>query len=338
MINKLIVIILPSVILIFLLSSCASVPSPPRWHVSPEAMHQHFPVSRFIAHQGRGATREDAEMDGLARIARYFSTEVYSHILVYMAEHEQDGVIELVTMTEIESYTRSQLNLFTVRFATDSFFDKRTREWFTVAYINRDEAWRVYFPNVRLKTETFNELFYVAENELNPFRQALRFITIKDFIRSPEFLNVIEFGQLLHPVRMNEAFSVVRSDMARLFQLSDTTRRNAPVYIYVPDDFESMIINAFTEEFRNLGFPVANDREQASVVCHIIVSEGRQVRELGIFYHPSLRVVISSGEDVLFTLSLEGERESAVRPDVAKRRAYQSLVDSIRDNFSLRNM
>jgi hypothetical protein len=135
---------------------------------------------------------------------------------------------------------------------------------------------------------------------------------------------------------MNEAFSGVRTDMIRLFQLSDTARRNAPVFIYCSDDFESMVTNAIADEFRKLGFPVASDRERATAICHVHITEGRQVRELGVFYHPSLRAVISSGENVLFSLSIVGEREkSAVRPDVAKRRAYQSLVDSIRENFRL---
>jgi predicted RNA-binding protein with PIN domain len=306
--------------------------------VSPDAIQQQFPNSRFIAQQGRGSTREAAEADGVAQIARYFSSEVYSHVLVYDAEYQQGSRTEVISLTEIETYTRSQLNLFSVRFVTDAYFDKRMREWFTVAYIDREEAWRIFHPTVRLCADTFNELFQTSENESGRFKKALQFITVQDYIRSAEFINVLEFGQLLHPARMNEAFSGVRTDMARLFQLSDTARRNAPVYIVVPDDFESMVTNAITDEFRKLGFPVASDRERATAICHVHITEGRQVRELGVFYHPSLRVVISSGDETLFSLSFTGERESAVRPDVAKRRAYQSLVDSIRENFRLGNL
>jgi hypothetical protein len=327
-----------SVISLMLLISCASTPSIPRWHVSPDAIQQQFPNSRFIAQQGRGVSREAAEADGVAQIARYFSSEVYSHVLVYEAELQQGSRSEVVSLTEIETYTRSQLNLFSVRFVTDAYFDKRTREWFTVAYIDREEAWRVFQPTVILHAETFSRLFQTAENELNRFKKALLFNTVQEYTRTPEFARVLEFGQLLHPVRMNESFSGVRSNMARLTQLSDTARRNASLYLYVPDDFESMVTNAVSEEFRKLGFAVSNNREHASAVCHVIVTEGRQVRELGVFYHPSVRIVISSGEEVLFSQSLEGVRESAVRPDVAKRRAYQSLADSIKENFTMRNI
>ena len=82
-------------------------------------------------------------------------------------------------------------------------------------------------------------------------------------------------------------------------------------------------------------FPVTNNAGAASAVCRVTISEGMQQRDLRIFYHPSLQAVITGNAGVVFTFNAEGERASAVTPDVAKRRAYQSLADCVRKSFSL---
>jgi hypothetical protein len=73
----------------------------------------------------------------------------------------------------------------------------------------------------------------------------------------------------------------------------------------------------------------------AAAVCRLTVDEGMQQRELGVFYFPKLQAVISSPSGTLFTFSAEGDQAAAVTPDVAKRRAYQSLVEKVSQTFSL---
>jgi uncharacterized protein (DUF1810 family) len=76
-------------------------------------------------------------------------------------------------------------------------------------------------------------------------------------------------------------------------------------------------------------------RNTAAAVCRLTVDEGMQQRELGVFYFPKLQAVISSPAGTLFTFSAEGDQAAAVTPDVAKRRAYQSLVEKVSQTFSL---
>ena len=204
-----------------------------------------------------------------------------------------------------------------------------------MAYIDRAEAWKVYMPRFRQQAGAFTELFAEAEKENEPFRKALRFIAAQNFSRSADFQNADIFGQLLHPEKMNVEFAAVRSSLAKLPGLLDSARRNASVYIECPGDFEASVATAFSREFSALGFPVANFASAASAVCRVTITEGMQHRELGIFYHPSLQAVISANKDstVLFAFSAEGERASAVTADVAKRRAYQSLADKVKEKF-----
>jgi len=323
-------------------TACAGGPSAsPAWDASPDAMRQIFPDSAFIAQQGRGVTRAAAEADGTAAIARFFNSEVISRIAVLEQYWEQNETVQAVTQVESELFVQAQMQLFGIRHAHNAHFDSRHGEWVTVAYINRAEAWQVYGPRFRQQAETFNRLFEAAENESDPFRKALRYLAVQNHARSPDFLNAESFGQLLYPARMDAEFALVRTRLASLPQRSGDARRNAPVFIDIPVDFESIVQGAFSRRFAALGFPVTGNRNAAAAVCYVTIEEGRQERQIAgfsaasVFYHPQVRAVLSSPAGTLVTFSAEGGQQSAVNPDVARRRAYQALAERITSDFSL---
>jgi len=313
---------LPILVAIFF-AACAATP-PPAWDSSISAMQQAFPESEFIAQRGRGATRTAAEADATAAIARFLNSEVVSRIAVLEQVWERNGETGARTEIEAETFVQAQMQLFGIRHTPDAFFDRTHREWVTVAYINRSEAWQVYGPRFRQQAQIFASLFEAAENESDPFRKALRYTAAQDFVRSPDFRNTESLGKLLFPARMDAEFADMRTMLASLPQRAANARMNAPVFIDIPQDFESLVQGAFSRRFAALGFPVTNDRNAAAAVCHVMVEEGRQVRQLGIFYFPQVRAVISSPAGTLFTFSAEGGQQAAVTPDVAKRRAYRS--------------
>jgi len=327
-----------SAIIIFsvIFIACASTPSDsPIWNASPAAMWQMFPDSEFIAQHGRGATRAAAEAAGTAAIARFFNSEVVSRISIQEQYWEHNQGVQITTQIDSETFVQAQMQIFGVRHVQDAYFDRVHGEWVTVAYINRAEAWQIYGPRFRQQAETFSRLFEAAENESDPFRKALRFIAVQNHARSPDFLNAESFGQLLHPARMNSEFALVRTKLAALPQRASDARRNAPVFIDIPVDFESIVHSAFSRRFAELGFPITNNRNAAAAVCYVTIEEGRQERQLGIFYHPQVQAVITSPAGTLLTFSAEGGRQSAVTPDVARRRTYQALAERITSDFSL---
>jgi hypothetical protein len=282
-----------------------------------------------------GATRAAAEANAAAQIARFFNSQISSQVSLTERYTERNGNAQSSTEMESETFVQSQMNLFGIRYARDAYFDKQQKEWVTVAYIDRAEAWQVYGPRFKQQADAFHLLFLAAEGETDPFRKALRYIAAQNYARSPDFQNADAMGQILLPAKMDAEFGPVRAEAASLVQKLDSARRNASVFIDCPVDFESMLVSAFSQKFAALGFPVANARNAAAAVCRLTVDEGMQQRELGIFYFPKLQAVISSPSGTLFTFSAEGAQASAVTPDVAKRRAYQSLVEKVNQSFSL---
>jgi len=276
-----------------------------------------------------------AEADGAAQIARFLNSQISSRVSLSERYLEQNGNVQSSTEMESETFVNSQMNLFGIRYAPDAYFNKQQKEWATVAYIDRAEAWQVYGPRFKQQAEAFHQLFLAAEKETDPFKKALRYIAAQNYAGSPDFQNADALGQLLLPAKMDAEFGPVRTEAAGLAQKLDSARRNAGIFIDCPVDFESILLNAFSKKFAAMGFPVANARNSSAAVCRVTVDEGMQKRELGTFYYPKLQAVITGTSGTLFTFSAEGEQAAAVTPDVAKRRAYQSLADAVNLNFSL---
>ena len=322
--------------LFLLLLSCTTTSIPP-WYSSHDAIRMFYPDSEYIAQRGRGATRAAAEANGAAQIALFFNSQIRSELRIAERETIINGFSQSSSDIESELFIKAEINLFGIRYAQDAYYNRAQNEWVTVAYINRNEAWLVYSPRFKQQAESFTQLLTAAENEADPFRKVLRLTAARNFSQTHDYQNMDIFGQLLNPLKMNEEFAAIRTQVSRLPVLLDNARKNASIYIDCPGDFESLITNAFSREFADIGFPVAYNRNNASAICRVIINEGMQQRDLGIFYHPSLQAVISSNvppsAGSLFTFNAEGERAQAVTPDVAKRRAYQSLAEKVRVSF-----
>jgi hypothetical protein len=314
-------------------SSCATAPVPD-WAASASAIRAVYPDSDFIAQRGRGATREAAEVAAAAEIARFFNSQISAHSGVRMSINQQNGESTESSQTFDEAFVQSQIDLFGIRYAEDAFYNKAEKQWQTVAYIDRNEAWTVYEPRFKQQADAFEALYAAAEQENGQFRKVLRFASAASYARGEAFVEAEAFGQILHPQKMNAAFGGIRAEIAAIPQKTDEAKRNANVFIGCPGDFESLVANAFLQALSKEGFPVAKNRNGADVVCSVSIDEGMQQRELGIFYNSSLQAVFTDPSGAILTFTVTADRASAVTPDVAKRRAYTALAEKVVGSFS----
>jgi hypothetical protein len=148
------------------------------------------------------------------------------------------------------------------------------------------------------------------------------------------FVTQEAFGQILYPQKMNGSFGGIRTKIAAIPQKTDDAKRNASVFIDCPGDFESLVTNGFSRALSAEGFPVSKNRNEAAVVCVVSIDEGKQERDLGIFYYSSLQAVFTDASGAIFTFNAAATG-SAVTPDVAKRRVYTALAKEVEDSFSI---
>jgi len=154
-------------VIISILSACASNPKtpPPDWVTDIESV---FPKDVFLAEKGSGKSAGDAEIAGSRAIASYISTQV-TRQLTEEARFINNGPTE-ITGTDITAVVTHQ-ELPPIRYAA-AWYNKGESQWETVAYINRDEAWRtVYEPDLKPERDAFLNMYAKAENEKDPIRR-----------------------------------------------------------------------------------------------------------------------------------------------------------------------
>jgi hypothetical protein len=322
-----------SALLPLILSCASSDTPPPEWAASGAALSRGYPDAAYIARIGRGQNRQAAELAAAAEIARYFTSRISADTIARETFSQRDGVTSENRSIDASVFVTSEIELFGIRYAPDAFYSKQEQRWAALAYIDRAEAWAVYEPRFKRQADTFLGLVRAAENERDPYKKALNWRAAARFAGQADFEAAAALGQMLHPARMNAVFADARARLAALPQKADEARRNASVFIDCPQDFESLIANAFARAFAQDGFPVSASRPSASAVCKISVDEGMRKGELGIFYQPSLRATLTGKSGDIFSFSASADSVGAVQPDVARRRAYAALAERILTTF-----
>ncbi|MDR0683955.1 MAG: hypothetical protein LBF83_02360 [Spirochaetaceae bacterium] len=322
------------------LASCATASAPmPEWYQNTDAV---YPRERFIAYEGRGGTVALARQNALADLAAYFEQEVRKEGTASIRMIEQQGAagtaVEKTRRIEEAITVTVKRNLTAVRYAEDAWRHPATKEYVTVAYMDREEAWKVYHPQAQKAADTLTLLFYGAREEADPFTRALLLGKTEAYAAGEEFVTARSFAQGLHPARAAALFEEADAAMPPLSKEADYARRNAGVYLECTPDLDGLIRNAATAAFNDAGFPVANERRNAQAVCVIEVKEGLVPRPpgTGTFYRPSLTGKVTSlgnaGTSAL-SFTVEADQQSAIDPGLARSRAYTALAQALRDTL-----
>ncbi|MDR2143973.1 MAG: hypothetical protein LBP29_06360 [Treponema sp.] len=318
---------------LFFTAACASGPqtAAPSWARNVEAV---YPRAAYIAQRGEGATRKEAELAALGAISFYFESEINAEESSRQSWTEQNGITNTESRTETSTLVQSQTRLVAVRYAEDPWHNPGTRLWETVAFIDREEAWTVYDPEAAKVRDRLLALSSAAEAESEPFTRALRFGAAAGYGESAEFNAVRGFAQALYPAKAQTLFAEADRIRSTLPERIDSARRSATVFIDCPTDLDTLIYRAMAAALGAEGFPVERNRNAASCVCLVRVDEGIQKIESGTFYNPSLTGTVNGRAGAVFSFTAKAPRQSAINPDVAKRRAYTTLASALGEAFT----
>jgi hypothetical protein len=317
--------------------SCAGTPAVPKpaWVAD---MSTAYPESRFIAMQGRGITKDAAQLAALGDLAGYFEREVQQKESAYITMIQKAGGVEKEKGIANTITVTVRRNLSTVRYADDAWKDPVTGEYVTVAYLNREEAWAAFFPQAEKAANTFFNFYFEAEKygkekDADPFTLALQYGEAQQYAAGEEFATTRVFAQLLDAKQAVKLFEEADPAHAALPELTVKARRNASIYIDCPLDLDGLVSNAAAAVFGEAGFPVARERRSAAAVCVIRVNEGSQKLASGTYYYPNLSVEVSGRAGPVFSFTAEAERQGAINPELARRRAYTALAQALRDTL-----
>jgi hypothetical protein len=317
------------------LVSCAGTP-PPQWAENLEAA---FPGDRYIAVPGTSANRKTAPQAAQTALSFYFRTQVSSSTDLAESYSEQDGVASQSVQLNQQMLVQTVSDLHNVRY-TDPWQNPATGLWETVAYIDREEAWKVFSPQAQKADRTLASLHQGAQQAGDPFTRALRFGKAEAYANGEEYITTRSFAQILNPAKANADEGFKESDPIRqtLPRAAAEARQNARIYLECPLDLNGLIRNAATTAFRDAGFTAATESRGAAVKCVILVDVNPLPRPpgTGTFYLPRLSGEVTSltgAGAAVFSFTAQAEIQSAIDPDLARSRAYTALAQALMDTL-----
>lgn len=282
----------------------------------------------YIASVGRGETASGAEQNALEGISKYFSM----HINVTSEEQtvsDNSGTNSILTDT---SFITSETNLFAVHYETPRY-DKSQKLYETVAWIDREEAWTIYEPQLTSVTVSFEKLFDSASTENDSLRKAVSYASAQKYAEQNDMERKLTFAAILYPAstglysRPTELMSEIPSLIASLLaQIS--------VSIECSSDSDDCIKNAALLSLQKFQLSSTVSKEEDQYVCSIKIEENRQNLTAGTFYVSSYTVsFINKGIAVLSCVG-KIKKVGARSPGVAHVRAYKELASAVSNDIT----
>jgi len=315
-----------SVVAAIMLLSCATANStkPPPWTADVEAS---FPRSGFIAQKGYGHDKKNAETDALSAISRYFSMSISASAKETVSVTDQGSTSTI----DSETFVSSQTKLFAVRY-TEPWYNQSAGQWETVAYIDRAEAWEIFEPNLRQKTDAFSALYNEAEKQKEPFTKILLYIEASGLAVKEELQQQLYFADALNPLGAS-FFGDIRAMLSEIPAKIEKNKTNAAIYVECENDYDGSVYSAVASTFSSAKFPVAKEKSNSAYTCLTVIGENIQKLSAGTFYFPTITVTINGKNGVVASFNKTLDRVGASDAAVAKRRAYTAIANEIQKSF-----
>lgn len=300
----------------------------PVWLVD---LNKAYPSSEFIAQVGEGTSKQDAELDAIARISNYFESNIDTTTIGRLQMADKGGEITKKSDFERETKVSSNVKLFTLQYS-DSYKDKKSKKYFIVAYINRDEAYKVFRPKLSLPADHFDSLYKEAKSaeKKGDYLQAVKFLK-KARLYGPEFEEQYSFALLINSKKLNE-FKDTHNQICEIDAYIIKLLQKCSLNISVENDSNGLIAAKAQNLFSDFGFPVNSSAGKYSVNIKINLNEKSMPK--GTSFYPQLNISMSDGEETIFSFGEECEKVSAVNADVAQKRAYAQIEKLLEQVFT----
>ena len=185
------------------------------------------------------------------------------------------------TMSEDIS-VKSETDLFAVHY-TKAKFDKKQKVYVVTAYIDREEAWRIYKPRLEETIRPFEKFYSDAQNQKEPILQIVGFSKALKSARETELSKKCDFAMILNPDEM----SFYEQSRENLSEITPKIRKlcsQCSIFISCETDYENRIEQGVLSYFSDCGIS-SNKNENSTYKALVSVNENQQTLPAGFFLH-----------------------------------------------------
>lgn len=329
--NKKTAVFFAILILIFLTDKAfAKSPVFPAWYTD-DGLEENYPSAKFIRERGSGKTKQDAENDAVSYISRYFETEASISSISTVNAVSTDEKTTITETLNIQQAISSNMKLFGIKFS-DRYYNKKEKTWYVVAYIDINDAWNRYEPEISMERDEFMAYYEEALNELEPIKK-IQLLT--DALKEGQNFNEkLSFANALSKKLTKKSFGNDIQTLSNLPSLIKKTQMDNPVYISVNDDYIGLIQSSVRKVFNQKGFIVTTTQSVSAYVAQIQVLYNRADDGNYVVLYPFLTLSITGKNGSLYAFNAESERCVAPTEQAAKKVAAENLISEIEENLA----
>lgn len=281
--------------------------------------------SDYIAYKGRGETVKEAENNALEQISKYFSMKIHTEGSEYTIVSGNNK-----SQTELQNniFVESQTELFAVHY-TEPVLNKKQKIYEVIAYINREEAWKIYEARIKTIIEKFDGAISTAKSENVDFKQILFYKKAQFLAKTNNLEKVIQFAYGLYSEKAQN-YEYVLDEISIIPKEINSKSRNCNIYI---EDSNKQILDEIKNLLSELCIPITEIKENANIICTIDFKDNKQVLPAGTFYTPSISVSFTKDNTTLFNYSKNLKKVGAKNSNVAEQRLYTAVTTDLRQSL-----
>lgn len=308
-------------------SKSKSIEKVPAWFEHKEVV---YPSEIYVSAVGEGDSDAEAKISAVSQIALFFNTsaEVYNDLLKEYNEIESDKNYSNVEKTEITEMAtiRSSAEFFGVQFSDCLSVKNRV---YVCAFINREEAFKVYDSEIKQNTAVVQSLLKSAQNDANPVRAAKN---AEKGVKIAEVMNeLVKNARLLKSVS-ETYFSKAENLYEQAQKVLDSCRDRKVFSLVVENDWNNSIYSCLSKLLESEGLSVSGKLENQSVLT-VVISTDESEKSAGFFLTCSLSIKASSDGKSYFSYSRAFDKKGARTKNDAYRLTYKMIVGELEKSF-----
>ena len=308
-----------SLILFSVLAFAKSVPVP-EW---VKDYRKAFPNSEYIAQKGIGKSADKAKTDAVSALSRYIKSSVKTKTSTAKSFIKDDEEIHEKAVLHNEVNITFESEFYGLEY-TEPFYVKAEKKWHCVCFINRQEAWQQYQPQVEVKKSTFAELYQNLEKETDSFTKIKK--CKKVLQAGNELLEKLEYARIILPESDN-IYKTERSQIAAIPVIYEEAKENCSVYININTDYNKIISTMLSDVFSDTGFNVCKTSKEANYIAEVLIEENITGKApFAIKPAINLKVVSKKEKSVLSCGVLTKEKVLGYKLESARKKTYPELL------------
>jgi len=304
---------------IFIFSSFAK-PSPmPEWVQNYRSV---YPDSEYLSQRGSGKSAEEAKTDATGALARYFQMYVSANFSTTMTSISSGTEIQEETTIIDNVQVMSQVDFFGLEY-TEPYYFKKEKKWYCVAFINRENAWIQYKPQIEIAKNSFEGLLKNAEKESDSFTKLKSLKTA--WQKGKDFIEKLEYGRLISSTREAE-YSSSRDKFSEISVIFEETKSKCKTYISVQGDY-----NRISTVLSGCGFDVVKNQGESTYIAEVFIEDNSTGGEpLAITPTVNIKIVSKDDKTVFSYEEVSQEKTVSYTLENAQKKAYPKLAEGIK--------